>query len=140
MTERTNSPLKTTTISDVYDILMIALVLLALLHVFTFYTAPSFFYLHRLTPYFVGPRRQGEATVWTGLTASRTWEMQHGFIKVFINRFIRKNYLNSLLKFRLQKEKDDTCADIDRSRDKYEKLQVSKIYFWIKYSDHINYS
>ena len=33
------------------------------------------------------------------------------------------------LKFRLQKEKDDACSDIDRSRDKYDKLQVSSKLF-----------
>jgi hypothetical protein len=36
-----------------------------------------------------------------------------------------KLYILNILNCRLQKEKDDACADIDRSRDKYDKLQVS---------------
>ena len=38
-----------------------------------------------------------------------------------------KNILYNTLLFRLQKEKEDAYTDIDRGREKYEKLQVRKL-------------
>ena len=38
-----------------------------------------------------------------------------------------KNILYNTLLFRLQKEKEDAYTDIDRGREKYEKLQVIKL-------------
>lgn len=53
--------------------------------------------------------------------------MQHVILKVKIFYQKKKNILYNTLLFRLQKEKEDAYTDIDRGREKYEKLQVIRL-------------
>ena len=79
------------------------------------------------SPAISDPRRQGEAAVWAGHPAGRAREVQHVILKVKIFYQKKKNILYNTLLFRLQKEKEDAYTDIDRGREKYEKLQVIRL-------------